>query len=141
MACTKAAPAVTWKGISQQPFFALVACVIKHYGYAGQCHYFSISARPGIYRRYAVCAILFWLPLAMVILCITFVPVFSKLKVFTPYEFLEQRFNIKTRTFTAALFLLSRGFSTASACMHLQLFFLPCLVGIYFTPISSWAGY
>src|ERR1700751_1693538 len=54
----------------------------------------------------------FGLPLAMVVLCITFVPAFSKLKVFTPYEFLEQRFDIKTRTFTAALFLLSRGFST-----------------------------
>ena len=54
----------------------------------------------------------FGLPIAMVILCITFVPVFSKLKVFTPYEFLEQRFDLKTRTFTAALFLLSRGFST-----------------------------
>ncbi len=52
------------------------------------------------------------LPLAMVILCVTFVPVFSKLKVFTPYEFLEQRFDLKTRTFTASLFLLSRGFST-----------------------------
>ncbi len=54
----------------------------------------------------------FGLPLAMVVLCITFVPAFSKLKVFTPYEFLEQRFDVKTRTFTAALFLLSRGFST-----------------------------
>ena len=54
----------------------------------------------------------FGLPLAMVVLCITFVPAFAKLKVFTPYEFLEQRFDIKTRTFTAALFLLSRGFST-----------------------------
>lgn len=54
----------------------------------------------------------FGLPLAMVILCITFVPAFARLKVFTPYEFLEQRFDIKTRTFTAALFLLSRGFST-----------------------------
>src|SRR3978361_1796 len=54
----------------------------------------------------------FGLPLAMVVLCITFVPAFSRLKVFTPYEFLEQRFDIKTRTFTAALFLLSRGFST-----------------------------
>jgi SSS family solute:Na+ symporter len=52
------------------------------------------------------------LPLAMVVLCITFVPAFSRLKVFTPYEFLEQRFDVKTRTFTAALFLLSRGFST-----------------------------
>ena len=54
----------------------------------------------------------FGLPVAMVILCITFVPIFSHLKVFTPYEFLEQRFDVKTRTFTAALFLLSRGFST-----------------------------
>ena len=54
----------------------------------------------------------FGLPLAMVVLCITFVPAFSKLKVFTPYEFLEQRFDVNTRTFTAALFLLSRGFST-----------------------------
>jgi Na+/proline symporter len=54
----------------------------------------------------------FGLPLAMVVLCITFVPIFSRLKVFTPYEFLEQRFDLKTRTFTSALFLLSRGFST-----------------------------
>src|SRR6476659_4036349 len=37
------------------------------------------------------------LPLAMVILCTTFVPMFSKLKVFTAYEFLEQRFDLKTR--------------------------------------------
>ncbi len=54
----------------------------------------------------------FGLPLAMIVLCITFVPLFSKLKVFTAYEYLEQRFDVKTRTFTSALFLLSRGFST-----------------------------
>lgn len=54
----------------------------------------------------------FGLPIAMVILCITFVPLFNKLKVFTAYEFLEQRFDIKTRTFTSFLFLLSRGLST-----------------------------
>lgn len=54
----------------------------------------------------------FGLPIAMVILCITFVPLFSKLKVFTAYEYLEQRFDVKTRTFTSALFLLSRGLST-----------------------------
>ncbi len=54
----------------------------------------------------------FGLPIAMVILCITFVPLFNKLKVFTAYEFLEQRFDIKTRTFTSSLFLLSRGLST-----------------------------
>ncbi|HRI20336.1 MAG TPA: sodium:solute symporter [Panacibacter sp.] len=54
----------------------------------------------------------FGLPLAMIVVSISFVPLFKKLKVFTAYEFLEQRFDIKTRTFTSALFLLSRGFST-----------------------------
>lgn len=54
----------------------------------------------------------FGLPIAMVILCITFVPLFNKVKVFTAYEFLEQRFDLKTRTFTSFLFLLSRGLST-----------------------------
>ncbi len=54
----------------------------------------------------------FGLPIAMVILCITFVPLFSRLKVFTAYEFLEQRFDVKTRVFTSSLFLISRGLST-----------------------------
>jgi solute:Na+ symporter, SSS family len=54
----------------------------------------------------------FGLPLAMIVISISFVPIFNKLKVFTAYEFLEQRFDIKTRTFTSAMFLLSRGFST-----------------------------
>lgn len=54
----------------------------------------------------------FGLPIAMVILSITFVPLFAKLKVFTAYEFLEQRFDIKTRVFTSTLFLISRGLST-----------------------------
>lgn len=54
----------------------------------------------------------FGLPLAMVVLCITFVPLFSRLKVYTAYEFLEQRFDVRTRTFTSFLFLLQRGLST-----------------------------
>ena len=54
----------------------------------------------------------FGLPLAMVVLCITFVPLFSRLKVFTAYEFLEKRFDVKTRAFTSFLFLLQRGLST-----------------------------
>jgi SSS family transporter len=54
----------------------------------------------------------FGLPLAMIVLCITFIPIFHKLKVFTAYEFLEQRFDLKTRTLTAFLFLLSRALST-----------------------------
>lgn len=54
----------------------------------------------------------FGLPLAMIVVCIAFVPVFHKLKLFTAYEFLEKRFDLKTRTFTSFLFLLSRGLST-----------------------------
>jgi Na+/proline symporter len=54
----------------------------------------------------------FGLPLAMIVLSISFIPLFNKLKLFTAYEFLEQRFDLKTRAFTSALFLLSRGLST-----------------------------
>lgn len=54
----------------------------------------------------------FGLPLAMIVISIFFVPVFSRLKVYTAYEFLEQRFDVKTRTLTSGLFLLSRGLST-----------------------------
>lgn len=54
----------------------------------------------------------FGLPLAMIVISVSFVPLFSKLKVFTAYEFLEQRFDLKTRVLTSTLFLLSRGLST-----------------------------
>lgn len=54
----------------------------------------------------------FGLPLAMVVLSITFVPIFHRLKVFTAYEFLENRFDSKVRIFTAILFLISRGMAT-----------------------------
>ena len=54
----------------------------------------------------------FGLPLAMVVICIFFVPIFSKLKVYTAYEYLETRFDGKTRTLTSFLFLLQRGLST-----------------------------
>lgn len=54
----------------------------------------------------------FGLPIAMIVICIFFVPVFRRLKVYTAYEFLENRFDVKTRTLTSALFLISRGLST-----------------------------
>ena len=54
----------------------------------------------------------FGLPLAMVVICIFFVPIFHKLKVYTAYEYLENRFDNKTRSLTSFLFLLNRGLST-----------------------------
>ena len=54
----------------------------------------------------------FGLPLAMIVICVVFVPVFNNLKVYTAYEFLEKRFDLKTRTLTSFLFQISRGLST-----------------------------
>lgn len=51
----------------------------------------------------------FGLPIAMVIICITFIPIYHRLKVYTAYTYLEQRFDVKTRVFTAVLFLIQRG--------------------------------
>lgn len=54
----------------------------------------------------------FGLPIAMVVISMTFIPIYHKLKVYTAYEYLEQRFDLKTRSFTAILFLIQRGLGT-----------------------------
>lgn len=51
----------------------------------------------------------FGLPIAMVIICLVFVPIYHRLKVYTAYEFLENRFDLKTRSLAAILFLIQRG--------------------------------
>ena len=56
--------------------------------------------------------IYFGLPLAVVILCITAIPIYHKLGVYTAYEYLENRFDLKTRVLAAILFLIQRGLST-----------------------------
>jgi len=78
----------------------------------------------------------FGLPLAMIIICIFFVPVFNKLKVYTAYEFLEERFDVKTRTLTSFLFQLSRGLSTGIS-IYAPSLILSSLLGwnIYWTNI------
>ncbi len=54
----------------------------------------------------------FGLPLAMVVISMTFIPIYNKLKVYTAYEYLEQRFDLKTRSLTSILFLIQRGLGT-----------------------------
>ena len=78
----------------------------------------------------------FGLPFAMIVISIFFVPVFSRLKVFTAYEFLENRFDLKTRTFTSFLFLMSRGLSTGVS-IYAPSIILCSIMGwnIYFTNI------
>ena len=51
----------------------------------------------------------FGLPLAMILISIFFLPIYYRLKVYTAYQYLEQRFDVRVRAFTAFLFLVSRG--------------------------------
>ena len=78
----------------------------------------------------------FGLPLAMIVICIVFVPVFNRLKIYTAYEFLENRFDLKTRTYTSFLFQISRGLSTGIS-IYAPSLILSSLMGwnIYYTNI------
>lgn len=92
----------------------------------------------------------FGLPLAMIILCITFVPIFNRLKVYTAYEFLENRFDVKTRVLTAILFLIQRGISTGitifapsiilSSILHLDVTYTTLMIGITVIIYTVWGG-
>jgi solute:Na+ symporter, SSS family len=54
----------------------------------------------------------FGLPIAMIVIAYTFIPIYHRLKVYTAYEYLEQRFNVQTRTLASILFLIQRGLGT-----------------------------
>jgi SSS family solute:Na+ symporter len=68
------------------------------------------------------------LPLAMIVLSVTLVPFFYRARVYTAYEYLEQRFDPKTRSLTSLLFLLSRGLS-CSAIMAAPAVVLSIILG------------
>lgn len=78
----------------------------------------------------------FGLPLAMVVLGVTFVPIFHNFRLYTAYQFLEKRFDVKTRTLTSFLFLLQRGLSTGIS-IYAPAIILSSLLGwnIYWTNI------
>jgi len=81
---------------------------------ATQASAITFLSAPGLAYSSGMSFVQFYLglPLAMIVLSITFVPIFHKLKVYTAYEYLEQRFDLKTRALTAFLFLIQRGLST-----------------------------
>jgi len=63
------------------------------------------------------------LPIAMIILCCTAVPIFHRLKVYTAYEYLEQRFDLKNRLLGAILFLIQRGLAAGFTILAPALIF------------------
>ena len=70
----------------------------------------------------------FGLPLAMVIISVVFIPIYYKLKVYTAYEFLENRFDLKTRTLAALLFIVQRGLA-AGITIYAPAIILSTLLG------------
>ncbi|MBL4754291.1 MAG: sodium:solute symporter [Flavobacteriales bacterium] len=70
----------------------------------------------------------FGLPIAMIILSVTFIPMYYKLKVYTAYEFLESRFDLKTRTLASLLFLVQRGLA-AGITIYAPAIILSTLLG------------
>ncbi|WP_417290131.1 sodium:solute symporter [Corallibacter sp.] len=82
----------------------------------------------------------FGVPLAMIIICMVFIPLYHRLKVYTAYEFLENRFDLKTRSLTAILFLIQRGLAAGitiyapaiilSAVLGWNLTYLNIIIGI-----------
>lgn len=85
----------------------------------------------------------FGLPIAMVIICIVFIPIYHRLKVYTAYEYLESRFDQKTRTLTACMFLIQRGLGAGitifapaiilSAVLGWHLTYLTVIIGLLVT--------
>jgi Na+/proline symporter len=82
---------------------------VFHHGHAGQRHHFLSTPGQAYVDGMRFVQFYFGLPLAMVVLSVTAVPLYRRLKVYTAYEFLEQRFDLKTRSLAAGLFLVQRG--------------------------------
>ncbi|MDO1500372.1 sodium:solute symporter [Winogradskyella maritima] len=82
----------------------------------------------------------FGLPIAMVIICLVFIPLYHRLKVYTAYEFLENRFDLKTRSLTAILFLIQRGLAAGitifapaiilSIVLDINIIYLNIIIGV-----------
>lgn len=81
----------------------------------------------------------FGLPIAMIILSVTFIPIYYRLKVFTAYEFLEERFDLKTRTLAALLFLVQRGLA-AGITIYAPAIILSTLLGWNLTLTNIFIG-
>lgn len=81
----------------------------------------------------------FGLPVAMIIISVVFLPIYYRLKVYTAYEFLESRFDLKTRTLTAGLFLIQRGLA-AGITIYAPSIILSTLLGWNLTITNVFIG-
>ncbi|WP_445887835.1 sodium:solute symporter family transporter, partial [Dokdonia donghaensis] len=101
---------------------------------------FLSTTGQGFYDGMGFVQFYFGLPIAMVIICLVFIPIYHRLKVFTAYEYLESRFDLKTRSLAAILFLIQRSLAAGitiyapaiilSAVLGWDLTMLNILIGI-----------
>jgi Na+/proline symporter len=81
----------------------------------------------------------FGLPIAMVVICMVFIPIYHKYKVYTAYQYLEQRFDLKTRSLAAFLFLIQRGLA-AGITIYAPSIILSTLLGWNLTVLNIIIG-
>lgn len=81
----------------------------------------------------------FGLPIAMIVICMVFIPIYHKYKVYTAYEYLEQRFDVKTRSLAAILFLIQRGLA-AGITIYAPAIILSTLLGWNITLLNILIG-
>ena len=81
----------------------------------------------------------FGLPIAMIVICIVFIPIYHKYKIFTAYQYLEQRFDLKTRSLAAILFLIQRGLA-AGITIYAPSIILSTLLGWNLTLLNIIIG-
>lgn len=100
---------------------------------------FLSTTGQGFYSGMGFVQFYFGLPIAMVIICLVFIPLYHKLKVFTAYEYLESRFDLKTRSLAAILFLIQRSLA-AGITIYAPAIILSAVLGWNLTMLNIVIG-
>lgn len=100
---------------------------------------FLSTTGQGFYDGMGFVQFYFGLPIAMVIICLVFIPIYHKLKVFTAYEYLESRFDLKTRSLAAILFLIQRSLA-AGITIYAPAIILSAVLGWDLTMLNIMIG-
>ncbi len=100
---------------------------------------FLSTTGQGFYSGMGFVQFYFGLPIAMVIICLVFIPIYHRLKVFTAYEYLESRFDLKTRSLAAILFLIQRSLA-AGITIYAPAIILSAVLGWNLTMLNIVIG-
>ncbi|TVZ51546.1 sodium:solute symporter [Dokdonia sp. Hel_I_53] len=100
---------------------------------------FLSTTGQGFYSGMGFVQFYFGLPIAMVIICLVFIPIYHRLKVFTAYEYLETRFDLKTRSLAAILFLIQRSLA-AGITIYAPAIILSAVLGWNLTVLNIIIG-